>query len=91
MFKIEDELHAEPQPGEFASFEAAVEELRLRAQLPWDEEPNVAPCTSWRNCGRNYHVVEYDDSARPWKEISRTSVLEVRAQGARWLTEGAPL
>lgn len=86
MFKIEDERHAEPQVGEFATFEDAVAELRRRAQLPWDQQPNVAPCTNWRNCGRNYEVIEYDDSV-PWKELSRTLVLEVDAQGARWSAE----
>src|SRR5262249_28629356 len=70
VFVIEDERHAEPQ-GEFASLDAAVAELHRRAALPWDEEPNVAPCTGWRTCGRTYEVIEYDNSARPWKELRR--------------------
>jgi hypothetical protein len=86
MFAIEDERHAEPQ-GEFASLEDALAELRRRAQVPWDQLPNVAPCTNWRNCGRNYEVIEYDDSVGPRREIKRTAVLEVDAQGVRWLTE----
>jgi len=87
MFKIEDERHAELQVGEFATFDDAVAELRRRAHLPWDQQPNVAPCTNWRNCGRYYEVIEYDDSVRPWQELSRTLVLEVDAQGARWSAE----
>jgi hypothetical protein len=85
MFKIEDELHAELQEGEFPSFEDALAELRNRATLPWDKVPNVAPCTSWRTCGRLYEIVEYDDSERPWKELGRTQVLEINALGLRWI------
>ena len=48
MFKLEDELHAEIQEGEFETLDAALMELRHRAQLPWDAPPNVAPCQSWR-------------------------------------------
>jgi hypothetical protein len=84
MFKIEDERHAEPQAGEFPSFEEAIAELRRRASVPWDRDPNVAPCANWRNCGRNYEVIEYDDSVRPWRELTRKSVLEIDAQGVRW-------
>ena len=85
MFKIEDERHAEHQPGEFISLAAAAAELRRLSELPWDQAPNVAPCTNWRNCGRTYEVVEYDVSATPWKELSRVTALEVRAVGVKWL------
>lgn len=84
MFRIEDERHAEPQVGEFASFDDAVGELRRRALIPWDEEPNQAPCSNWRNCGRSYEIVEYDESERPWREINRMLVLEIDAHGANW-------
>lgn len=83
MFVIEDELHAEPQ-GTFASFADAIVELKRRAGIPWDEEPNRAPCTNWRNCGRSYEVIEYDDSCLPWRKLSRVSVLEVSASGIKW-------
>jgi hypothetical protein len=86
MFKIEDELHAEPQAGQFDTFDAAIAELRRRAELPWNESPNIAPCASWQTCGRNYEIVEYDDSSRPWLELSRTLALQVSCEGARWLT-----
>jgi hypothetical protein len=76
MFVIEDELHAEPQ-GEYPDREAALAELQRRARIPWDQEPNLAPCLSWRTCGRNYEVIHYDDKQSPWKELSRISVLEV--------------
>ena len=85
MFKIEDEIHAEPQDGEFVSFDEAMAEVRRRAGLPWDKAPNAAPCTNWRQCGRRYEIVEYDDSSTPWTELTRTEVLEVTAAGIRWL------
>jgi len=84
MFIIGDERHAEPQEGEFATFADAMVELRRRAALPWNEPPNVAPCTNWRECGRKYEVIEYDDSAKPWRELRRHAVLEVSALGATW-------
>ena len=84
MFVIEDELHAEPQ-GEFPTFDAAMAELRRRSTLPWDEEPNVAPCKSWKTCGRRYEVIEYDVSTTPRREVHRQAVLEVSASGATWL------
>lgn len=85
MFKIEDERHAEPQSGEFSSLSDVAVELRRLSTLPWDQPPNVAPCINWRTCGRVYEVVEYDVSARPWKELNRVTVLEVGADGVKWL------
>jgi len=87
MFIIEDERHAEPQEGRFASFQEALVELKRRAALPWDQAPNVAPCTSWRTCGRKYEIVEFDDSTLPWKQLSRVPALEVSANGAKWLIQ----
>ena len=84
MFIIEDERHAELQEGEFVTFEEALAELQHRAQLPWNEHPNVAPCRSWRTCGRSYEIIEYDDSTVPWIELSRVAVLGVSSEGARW-------
>ncbi len=86
MFVIEDELHAEPQ-GEFATFEEALAELRRRAAIPWDQEPNVAPCSSWMTCGRSYDIVEYDPAQQPWRVIQRVPVLEVAADGIKWASE----
>lgn len=88
MFKIEDERHAESRPGEFPTLAAAALELCKLSALPWDQAPNVAPCTNWRSCGRTYEVVEYDVSVHPWKELSRVTALEVSAEGAKWLAPG---
>jgi len=84
MFVIEDEWHAEPQRGEFKSLEEAIDELRRRTQIPWNTEPNLAPCMSWRTCGRNYEIIEYDTTHTPWEVISTKSVLEIDAKGVRW-------
>ena len=89
MFVIEDEQHAEPQEGEFSSFDGAVLELRRRAKLPWDQPPNVAPCTSWRTCRRMYEIVEYDTATRPWKELRRVPYLEISSSGVEWLVPAA--
>ena len=85
MFVIEDDRHAEIQDGTFATLRDAISELERRARIPWDEDPNRAPCQSWRTCGRLYAVIEYDDSASPWSELSRSYLLEVSAFGATWL------
>ncbi len=84
MFVIEDEAHAERQRGDFQTREDAMAELRRRASIPWDEAPNAAPCTNWRNCGRRYEIVEYDVSTRPWRELTRRFMLEIDAKGVRW-------
>ena len=84
-FIIEDELHAEPQVGEYPTLSAAIGELQRRAAIPWDRAPNVAPCSSWKTCGRRYHVIEYDSSLRPWKELRRIDALEINASGVRWI------
>lgn len=88
-FRIEDELHAEPMDGEFESFETALAEVKRLAAFPWGQPPNLAPCQSWKTCGRHYEIVEYDASTQPyWTERSRTSVLEVRSGGLKWDLEG---
>jgi hypothetical protein len=88
MFVIEDEWHAEWM-GEFGSREEADAELRRLAGLPWDEAPNVCPCTSWRTCGRRYHVIKYETSSEPWRSLSDEAVLEVSAKGTAWLPKEA--
>jgi hypothetical protein len=87
MFRIEDERHAEPQEGEYHSLAEAVAELQRRASLPWDQEPNVAPCQLWRTCGRTYEIVGYDTHSIPWRELSRLPYLEVTATGVKWLRD----
>ena len=86
MYVIEDETHAEVI-GEFVSFEAVTNELQCLAALPWNQPPNLAPCTSWATCGRNYEVIEYDATQQLWRELRRVSALSVSAAGAAWSAE----
>ena len=83
MFIIDDEAHAESQ-GEFPTFEAAVAELRRRAAIPWDQPPNMAPCTSWQTCGREYNIIEYDGSSGSHNELRRVRALEISAREVLW-------
>ena len=89
-FIIEDELHAEQRDGVFGDRGAALAELRRLAELPWDGEVHRAPCTSWRTCGREYWLVEYDDSFDPWRIVASDLVLMVSAEGVKWCLETGP-
>ncbi len=80
---IEYEMHDE-QCGEFSSYEMALAELQRRAELPWDQSPNRCPCTSWRSCQREYEIVDYDVSERPWRRVKANPILQVSADGAVW-------
>jgi hypothetical protein len=86
MFAIEDEIHADFQ-GQFADLAMAMAELERRAGISWDQPPNQAPCTSWRTCGRAYDIIEYDDTAAPWREIRRIRVLEISSKGTKWIAK----
>ena len=68
----------------FEDVAQALAELRRLATLPWDEPPNQAPCTNWRDCGRMYELIEYDEADHPRRELRRTLVLEVSAAGPQW-------
>jgi hypothetical protein len=83
MIQIEDEIHAESN-GQFPTFADAMAELRRRAEIPWDAEPNRAPCTGWKKCGREYALVEYDDCATHWKKLRSLLVLKISSRGVVW-------
>jgi hypothetical protein len=85
MFVIYDELHAE-HVAEFATREAALAELRRLASLSWDQAPNMAPCTSWQTCGRQYELVEFDDTSTPWRTLSHIPALDVSRAEVKWLS-----
>ena len=84
-FFVYDEIHAELQ-GEFATFEEALQAIRAWAKLPWDAEPNRAPCQQWRTCGRNYEIREYHAAATD-ELIANTEICEIRASGVVWAVE----
>jgi hypothetical protein len=79
-FLIEDERHAD-WCGEFDSLEDVELELRRLAAIPWDEEPNQAPCQSWATCGRTYVVIDRGDSQTP---KSSRSALNISKSGVVW-------
>ena len=81
---IEDSIHCE-RIDECESFEEPIARLQELAKLRWDEEPNLAPCTSWRHCGREYRVIEYDDLASPWRVVRDADVLKVSASNIEWV------
>lgn len=83
LFVIEDMTHCEWH-GEFATLEAASAEMRRLAAIAWDGPPNAAPCTSWRTCGRDWILIEYEDAVDPWQEIRRSGTLRVNANGTTW-------
>ena len=83
MFVIEDQTTPSQSPS--GTRDEALAELQRLLQLPWDKTPNLAPCTSWRTCGRRYELVEYDTATTPWRELGRTPALEVARAGATWI------
>jgi hypothetical protein len=83
IFQVEDTEHAEIQ-GSYAKLEEAIYELRLRAKIPWDESPNVAPCQSWKTCGRSYEIIEYDDAVTPWKIVRNYGGVEISRDSIKW-------
>ncbi len=87
MFVIDDELHCELQDGEFLTLGEAVAELRRLAAIPWDSEPNVAPCMSWRTCGRSYQIIQFMAGVEPRKELRRIPALKISAAGVEWLLD----
>lgn len=85
MFIIEDSSHAEPLNIEFKSYESAFIKLKELSNIPWNQKPNKCPCSNWENCERSYEIIEYDNSSIPWKEINRTSILNISKGNVSWL------
>jgi hypothetical protein len=84
LFSIYDEVHSDfgPPPREFANIEDAIRELRRRATVPWNREPNRAPCISWRKCKRRWVLL--GESAESWKE---PIWVDVSHAGVKWAEE----
>lgn len=86
MIVIDDNIHCDLW-SMFKTFEDAITELRRWAAIPWDEPPNRAPCDRWRECGREYVVMEVEVSQPPpWKRLRRVAVLKVSAEGVEWVS-----
>ena len=83
MYIIEDDFNAEPIIEKIETFEDAISELRNISEIPFGKEPNIPPCSSWENCQREYHIIEYD-SQKPGKVLSNKKALLVSASGVKW-------
>lgn len=83
LFVVEDRSHCDWM-GRFASFAEAWAELERLAGIAWDAEPNRAPCTNWRTCGREYGILEVETSTQPWTLEQRHEGPQVNAQGVVW-------
>lgn len=82
-FSIEDEVHAEWQ-GDYSSFEAALDEIKRRAALPWDEAPNRCPCAGWKKCERLYTITEYEVPDPTYTPKGEWGVMTISYQGVVW-------
>lgn len=60
-FIVDDQRHCQKM-GEYDSFEDAKIAILGLVSIAWDEPPNRAPCRNWKNCGREYHIIETDES-----------------------------
>ena len=59
--------------------------LQWLSSIAWDAHPNRAPCTSWRTCGREYHILEYDVSGESWKLLRDVPALKISSKGVAWI------
>jgi len=84
MFWIEDDFHADVLQDGFETFDSALDALRLIAAIPFGEPPNCPPCTNWKECVRQYHIVEHSNSEKPFDQLINCKVVEVSANGATW-------
>lgn len=84
MFVIEDEIHAE-WCGEFKTYMGALSEFQARSKIAWYAAPNASPIMSSRTCSRDYYILEFDRSQKPWREVSRTHTLCIYSKGSFWM------
>ena len=82
-FVVEDDFHAEVI-GQYATSAEAHSALKALAETPWDRAPNLCPCGN-RDCMREYQLIKYDVSDKPWREIERRPALNVSRRGVEWL------
>lgn len=84
MYVIEDRTHDE-HVRQVDNRAQAHAELRRLAAAPWNRPPHRCTCPNRRNCGRRYHIVQYDSSAIPWRKLADDPALEVSREGIVWL------
>lgn len=78
MFTIYDDIHCD-YTGNFETKEAGLAELDRLSKLPWDQEPNTAPCKGWKECGRKWKLIEYDGVIEPLNKERLIAVITVES------------
>lgn len=84
MYAIEDQTHGQ-HVSLLETRAQAHAELRRLAHIPWNRPPHRCTCPNRRNCGRRYHIVQYETSATPWRKLADEAALEVSREGIVWL------
>lgn len=82
-YLIEDNVHAIIE-WEYNTYNEALNELKRRSNLSWDNEINVAPCISWKTCSKLYVIKKYDTKNTPYKLISEEEILEISSKWIEW-------
>lgn len=85
-FEIYDVIHCD-SISQHDSLADAWAQLRILSVIPWNAEPNVAPCASWEDCGREYVINEYDTTTRPWILLRTHQALSISRAGIRWVPD----
>jgi len=81
MFFIIDDDHQD-MLGEYTSLDFGLAELYRLAGIPYDEDPNRAPCTSWAGCGRAWTL--YDDRVGRGVDLRVVATLTTSQSGHEW-------
>lgn len=85
VYQLEDEFHAELLPGEFASYETAVQEVRRIVAMPFGMRPNSPPCSDAAQCQRDYVARKYRiDPTGQWHFVEDVLVATSTAAGVTW-------
>ncbi len=79
MIVIQDVRHGEIM-GQYKNWDIAVAKLQGLARLPWSAAVHRCACLNWKECKREYEVVEFAD-AEDYKEIRRLGTLVVSQTG----------
>jgi hypothetical protein len=84
MLYIEDDFHAKILDMNYDTFDVALWELGKNSEIPFGITPNIPPCVGWRDCVRDYHIIEYDNSQTPGKALSNKEILLISATEVKW-------
>lgn len=82
-YVIEEEWHCSLE-WEYNTFQEALDELKRRSEIPWNIEPNKAPCMSWESCSKLYVIIEYDISITPYIMLDKKEILEISSKWVDW-------